>query len=148
MTDYTSLISKARHLTESYLNTVGNLANISSLIYTTLPDISWAGFYLLKDGVLELGPFQGKPACMSIPVGKGVCGTSLYKNETLVVDNVHEFPGHIACDPDSRSEIVVPLRKNGNPVGVLDIDSSSLSRFDGHDKEGLEALAELISSLI
>lgn len=147
MTDF-SLTAKIKSLTEGYDNTVGNLANVSSLLYMTLPDVSWVGFYLLKNGVLELGPFQGKPACMSIPIGKGVCGKAVAKNETMLVKNVHEFPGHIACDPDSKSELVIPLRKNGNVVGVLDIDSASFSRFDESDAETLGNACGYIETLL
>ena len=148
MTDYSSLLRQIRSLTDGYDNAVGNLANVSSLLYHALPDVSWVGFYLLRNGVLELSPFQGKIACMSIPVGKGVCGCAVRQNETLLVPNVHLFPGHIACDSESNSEIVVVLRKDGVPVGVLDIDSTSLSRFDETDKAGLELLAEEIEKLI
>ncbi len=148
MTDYSSLLRQIRSLTDGYDNAVGNLANVASLLYHALPDVSWVGFYLLRNGVLELSPFQGKIACMSIPVGKGVCGCAVRQNETLLVPNVHLFPGHIACDSESNSEIVVVLRKDGVPVGVLDIDSTSLSRFDETDKAGLELLAEEIEKLI
>ncbi len=143
-----SLTAKIKSLTEGYDNTVGSLANVSSLLYMTLDDVSWVGFYLLKNGVLELGPFQGKPACMSIPVGKGVCGNAAEKNETILVKNVHEFPGHIACDPDSKSELVIPLRKNGNVAGVLDIDSASFDRFDENDAETLGAACGYIETLL
>ena len=147
MTDF-SLTAKIKSLTEGYDNTVGNLANVSSLLYMTLDNVSWVGFYLLKNGVLELGPFQGKPACMSIPIGKGVCGKAVAKNETMLVKNVHEFPGHIACDPDSKSELVIPLRKNGNVVGVLDIDSASFGRFDESDAKTLGNACGYIETLL
>ena len=142
------LLCKIKSLTEGYNNAVGNLANVSSLLYHTLPDVSWVGFYLLKEGILELGPFQGKPACMSIPTGKGVCGNAVSKNETMLVKNVHEFPGHIACDPDSKSELVIPLRKDGKVVGVLDMDSASFSRFDENDAETLGIACGYIETLL
>lgn len=116
---------------------LANLANAAALLFDQLPDINWAGFYLEKDGQLVLGPFQGKPACTRIPLGKGVCGTAAARGETLVVQDVHQFPGHIACDPQSRSEIVLPMK--GSPSGVLDIDSPVLSRFDQEDARGLQA---------
>ena len=121
---------------------LANSANLSSLIFHTLPEINWAGFYWLKSDELVLGAFQGKPACVRIAVGRGVCGTAAEKRETLVVENVHEFPGHIACDSASNSEIVIPLIKNDELLGVLDIDSPVLNRFDDEDKKGLEHVAQ------
>lgn len=121
-----------------------NLANASALIMEFLPDVSWAGFYLMENGMLVLGPFQGKTACIEIPVGKGVCGTAVKENKTQIVPNVHEFPGHIACDSASNSEIVVPLRKEGEIIGVLDLDSTSFGRFTEEDREGLERFSEII----
>lgn len=121
---------------------LANLANAAALLFDQLPDINWAGFYLEKDGQLVLGPFQGKPACTRIPLGKGVCGTAAARGETLVVQDVHQFPGHIACDPQSRSEIVLPMK--GSPSGVLDIDSPVLSRFDQEDARGLQAFLEVL----
>jgi L-methionine (R)-S-oxide reductase len=120
---------------------VANMANMAALIFHQLPDLNWAGFYLMKDGELVLGPFQGKPACIRIALGRGVCGTAAATQETQVVADVHAFPGHIACDADSRSEIVVPLIVAGNVVGVLDLDSPLPGRFDADDKAGLEAAA-------
>lgn len=117
---------------------VANAANTAALIYHTLPDINWAGFYFLKGDELVLGPFQGKPACVRIPLGKGVCGTAAKERKTLVVPDVQKFPGHIACDTASNSEIVVPLIKKEKLLGVLDIDSLSLARFDEQDQKGLE----------
>lgn len=126
------------------------LANAAAFIWTQLDKINWAGFYLFngeqKDGKLVLGPFLGKPACTVIAMGKGVCGTAAEKRETIVVDDVHQFPGHIACDGDSASEIVVPLIANGQLLGVLDIDSPVLTRFDQATTKGIEQLAALISS--
>ena len=109
---------------------VTSLSNMSALIFYSLPDVSWAGFYLVKDGKLILGPFQGKIACTEIKFGKGVCGTTAEKKETIIVKDVHKFPGHIACDSESNSEIVVPIFKNGELYGVLDLDSKKLERFD------------------
>ncbi len=123
---------------------IANLANAAALIYNSFEDINWAGFYLLEGDRLILGPFQGKPACIEIPMGCGVCGTAAKTKKTVVVDNVHEFPGHIACDGDSNSEIVVPLLKDGNVVGVLDIDSPRFSRFTKEDKDRIEQLANVI----
>lgn len=123
---------------------VANMANMSALIFHQLGDLNWAGFYLMKDGELVLGPFQGKPACIRIAVGRGVCGTAAATRQTQVVPDVHAFPGHIACDADSRSEIVVPLIKDGVLIGVLDLDSPRPGRFDEADRAGLEAAAGLL----
>ena len=117
------------------------LANASALLYESLPGLNWAGFYLLRRGCLELGPFQGKTACIHITLGKGVCGTAASSDKTTVVANVHEFPGHIACDSASNSEIVIPLHRDGKLFGVLDIDSPLYNRFSGEDAKGLEAFA-------
>ena len=123
---------------------VTSLSNMSALIFYNLPDVSWAGFYLVRDGKLILGPFQGKIACTEIKFGKGVCGTTAEKKETIIVKNVHEFPGHIACDSESNSEIVVPIFKNGELYGVLDLDSKKLERFDEKDKDLLESLVKVL----
>ncbi|HVQ38634.1 MAG TPA: GAF domain-containing protein, partial [Pyrinomonadaceae bacterium] len=117
--------------------------NFSSLLYHSLPDLNWVGFYLLKEGELVLGPFQGKPACVRIALGKGVCGTAAQQRQTILVDNVHEFPGHIACDSESNSEIVVPLIKDQQLIGVLDLDSPLVRRFDDADANGLNALVSV-----
>jgi len=124
---------------------IANLANSAALLYHSLPDLNWAGFYLLKDGELVVGPFQGKPACVRIALGKGVCGTAAAQRTTVVVRDVHEFPGHIACDSASNSEIVVPMIRDGELLGVLDLDSPRLARFDEEDRVGLE---EFVSVLI
>ena len=124
-------------------NFVANAANCAALIYHGLPDLNWAGFYVLEGGELVLGPFQGKPACVRIAIGKGVCGASAERRETVVVENVHEFQGHIACDSASNSEIVVPLIAGGRLIGVLDLDSPSIGRFDPADRAGLEDLARV-----
>ena len=136
--DYESLRSEICALVRDVPHPVANMANVSSLLFHALPDVSWAGFYLLEDGALILGPFQGKPACIRIPVGSGVCGTAAAEDRSVLVPDVHAFPGHIACDPDSRSELVVPLRKDGAVVGVLDLDSKTPGRFSEEDKTGLE----------
>jgi GAF domain-containing protein len=122
---------------------VVNAANTSALLFQLLPDINWAGFYFVRGNELVLGPFQGKPACSRIALGKGVCGTAAANAETIIVQDVSSFPGHIACDPASRSEIVVPLINWGSVLGVLDIDSAQLGRFDEEDREGLESIASL-----
>lgn len=122
---------------------VANAANVSALIYHSLPDLNWAGFYFVKDGELVLGPFQGQPACVRIKVGQGVCGAAAAKCETVIVPNVHEFDGHIACDSASNSEIVVPLINESGLIGVMDLDSPLLARFDQEDAEGLETLARI-----
>jgi L-methionine (R)-S-oxide reductase len=125
-------------------NGLANTANMCALLYQTLPDVNWAGFYFLQGAELVLGPFQGKVACVRIPLGRGVCGTAAARGETLVVPDVNEFPGHIACDGSSRSEIVVPLLQKGHLLGVLDLDSPNLARFDHEDRDGLEAAALLL----
>ena len=127
---------------------IANLSNISALLYQALPDINWVGFYLMQDGKLILGPFQGKVACVEIAIGKGVCGTAVAKNEIQLVPDVHAFPGHIACDGASRSEIVLPLRKNGEIIGVLDIDSPLPGRFTEKDRLGLINILPVIENVL
>jgi L-methionine (R)-S-oxide reductase len=122
---------------------LANAANLAALLYQSLPDLNWVGFYFLKDGELVLGPFQGKVACVRIPLGKGVCGSAAKRRETLIVPDVHEFPGHIACDAASQSEIVVPLVDEGHLHGVLDLDSPRIARFDPEDAGALNALVQL-----
>ena len=119
----------AESLTRGESDVIADLANVSALVYDVLPDLNWVGFYLLKGGELVLGPFQGKPACIRLKIGKGVCGTAVAENRTVVVEDVHKFAGHVACDERSRSEMVVPLRKNGEIVGVFDLDSPIVGRF-------------------
>ena len=148
MTDYKLLKNQLLALAEEENFFVPVLSNASALIFEALEDLNWAGFYLMNKGSLLLGPFQGKVACIRIPLGKGVCGTSAQKNETLVVDNVHDFAGHIACDGASNSEIVIPIHKNGEVVGVLDIDSPKFSRFSEDDKTGLEDFVRALESVI
>ena len=122
---------------------IANMANAAALLYHTLEDINWAGFYLMKNGMLVLGPFQGKTACIEIRIGKGVCGTAVERDEILLVEDVHQFPGHIACDSASNSEIVLPIHVKGEIIGVLDIDSPSLARFDKEDQEGLAEFVKI-----
>ncbi len=144
MTDYALLREQLQSLGESERHWLPLLSNASALLYDTLPDLNWAGFYLIEGGSLLLGPFQGKPACIRIPLGKGVCGTAAERDETQLVADVHAFPGHIACDCASNAEIVVPLHRNGAVIGVLDIDSPLLGRFSADDRAGLEAFARVI----
>lgn len=148
MVNYKLLVSQAESIIENVPYTVTNLANISALIYDELSDLNWAGFYLMRDGKLILGPFQGKLACTQIPIGKGVCGTAVAENKTMLVENVHEFPGHIACDSASNSEIVIPVRHDGEVIGVLDIDSPLVGRFTEEDKAGLEKLVSVLEAHI
>jgi GAF domain-containing protein len=138
MTDYDLLAAQTSALIRGVPHLVADFANISALIYHSLDDINWAGFYLIEDGRLVLGPFQGNTACVEIPLGKGVCGTAAAEDRTVLVPDVHLFAGHIACDSASRSEIVIPVHINGRLIGVLDIDSPILSRFDDNDRIGLE----------
>lgn len=140
---YEHLAAQARSLFEEERDFIANAANLSALLYQELPELNWAGFYLYKENELVLGPFQGKPACVRIALGKGVCGSAAAERRTLVVPNVHEFAGHIACDGASNSEIVVPLLHGGRLLGVLDLDSPTRDRFDSQDRAGLERLAEI-----
>ena len=135
------LARQARGLLEGERDLVANAANVAALIWGLVPDLNWAGFYFMKGGELVLGPFQGKPACVRIAVGKGVCGTAVQKRASVLVADVHAFPGHIACDSASNSELVVPLIKNGVVHGVIDLDSPSLARFDEDDRAAFERLA-------
>ncbi|MBQ9425964.1 MAG: GAF domain-containing protein [Erysipelotrichaceae bacterium] len=148
MTDYGLLSRQLEALSESSKNYIPLLANASALIFESMEDLNWAGFYLVRNGALLLGPFQGKTACVNIEKGKGVCGTAYEKDETQLVKNVHEFPGHIACDSASNSEIVVPIHKDEKVIAVLDIDSPSLNRFDENDREGLESFVKTLESVI
>jgi len=125
-------------------NMIANLANASALLFNSLPDLNWSGFYLISGDQLILGPFQGKPACVRIPVGKGVCGTAFRDRKTYVVPDVHEFPGHIACDEASQSEMVIPIMVEGEPVGVMDLDSPIKSRFDEIDQKYLEEFVKIL----
>ena len=148
MTDYRTLNETLCSLVDGVPHRIANLANAAALLYCSLEDINWAGFYLLEGNTLVLGPFGGKPACIEIPIGRGVCGSAAAEKRTLLVPNVHEFPGHIACDSASNSEIVVPLFRDSEVIGVLDIDSPRYSRFDEHDRIGLEEFAKIIEKAI
>ena len=146
--NYEELINRLTALTEDVPYPIANLANASALLYDALPDLNWAGFYLMEHGSLVLGPFQGKVACVEIAVGKGVCGTAVAQDRTQLVADVHEFPGHIACDSASNSEIVVPIHADGSIWGVLDIDSPRKNRFTETDKAGLEAFVRVLESIL
>ena len=148
MTDYKLMNSQLKSLSEGVVWDVTILSNAAALLWDSLKDINWAGFYLIRGGRLELGPFQGKPACTVIEIGKGVCGTAVAEDRTQLVKNVHEFPGHIACDSASNSEIVVPVHAGGKIYGVLDIDSPILARFDEEDKAGLEEFVRILESIL
>ena len=148
MTDYEALCFKLTALLDGVPHRIANLANASALIYESLEDLNWAGFYLLEGETLVLGPFQGRPACIEIPLGRGVCGTAAQTGQTQLVPDVHLFPGHIACDSASNSEIVVPLRIDGKVVGVLDLDSPWPGRFTDEDQAGLEAVGEIVSQML
>jgi L-methionine (R)-S-oxide reductase len=144
---YQRLEQQARALLQGETDLIANAANLSALLYHSLPDLNWAGFYFLKGSELVLGPFQGSPACVRIEMGKGVCGTAAARRQTVIVPNVHEFPGHIACDSGSNSEIVVPLIKGERLIGVLDLDSPTLSRFDDEDAAGLERVVDVLVTM-
>ena len=144
MTDYKTLNTQLYSLIHGVPHRVANLANASALLYDTLDVINWAGFYFIEDGTLVLSAFQGKPACIEIPLGKGVCGTAASRKETVVVPDVHQFPGHIACDSASNSEIVVPIFADGEVIGVLDIDSPVTERFTEDDRAGLEEFVKIL----
>ena len=141
---YESLAHQLEALLGDETDLVANLANTAALIWHTVPNINWAGFYLLREDELVLGPFQGKPACVRIAVGTGVCGTAVATDASVRVEDVHEFPGHIACDDASRSELVVPVRVDGRVVGVLDLDSPEKGRFTPADQDGCERLVRVL----
>lgn len=145
---YSLLSIRLRGVIDGIPYPIANLANASALLADALQDINWVGFYLMQDGKLILGPFQGKLACITIEVGRGVCGTAVAKDQVMLVDDVHEFPGHIACDSASNSEIVIPLHKDGEIIGVLDIDSPLFSRFDEEDAEGLTHFAQILETAL
>jgi len=140
---YASLAQQLTGLLEGERDMIANAANMSALIFQFLPDLNWAGFYFMRGSELVLGPFQGKTACVRIAVGRGVCGTAVERKEAIVVPDVHAFPGHIACDSASRSELVVPLIKDGRVLGVLDLDSPNANRFDDEDRKGCEKLVQI-----
>jgi len=140
---YEELARQTRGLLDGERDPIANAANLSALIWELVPDLNWAGFYFVKGGELVLGPFQGKPACVRIAIGKGVCGTAAARHETVLVEDVHAFPGHIACDSASNSELVVPLTKDGTVHGVLDLDSPLHARFDAEDRRAFEGIVEI-----
>ena len=146
--DYELLRAQLNGLAEADRHWVPLLSNAAALIYHAMPDLNWAGFYLMRGDMLTLGPFQGRVACVHIPVGRGVCGTAVERDATQRVPDVHAFPGHIACDSASRSEIVIPLHQDGRVIGVLDIDSPLPDRFSRQDQEGLEAFAHALEELL
>lgn len=141
---YPALARELEALVAGERDAVANAANAAALLFHGLPDLNWAGFYLMRGGELVLGPFQGRPACLRIPLGRGVCGTAAAQSRSLVVADVHAFPGHIACDAASRSELVVPLLRDGAVIGVLDLDSPVPGRFDDDDRAGCETLARIL----
>jgi len=141
---YRDLASQLTGLLEGESDPIANAANTSALLFQMLPQLNWAGFYLMRGEELVLGPFQGKPACVRIPVGRGVCGAAVARKQSVLVEDVHSFPGHIACDADSRSELVVPLIREGKVLGVIDLDSPVPARFDAEDQAGIEAIAAIV----
>jgi GAF domain-containing protein len=145
---YRELLAAADALTAGEPDGVANMANLAALVWQLVPGLNWAGFYRLVGGELVLGPFCGKPACIRIPLGRGVCGTAAASGESQLVDDVHAFPGHIACDAASRSELVVPVIRDGSVIAVIDLDSPQTARFDAEDQAGLEALAALAANRI
>ncbi|HQS68820.1 MAG: hypothetical protein B7Y36_05750 [Novosphingobium sp. 28-62-57] len=145
---HADLLEAARALTQDEPDGIANMANLAALLWQFLPDLNWAGFYRMVDGELVLGPFIGKPACIRIPVGRGVCGAAAASGETRLVPDVHAFPGHIACDAASQSELVVPVIRDGTVIAVIDLDSPTPARFDADDALGIEALAQAIAARI
>ena len=145
---YRELVRSADALTAGETDSVANMANVAALLWEYLPDVNWTGFYRAVNGELVLGPFQGKAACIRIAFGEGVCGTAAASGDTQLVDDVHAFPGHIACDANSASELVVPVKRDGQVIAVIDLDSPSPMRFDADDAAGIEALAKLLANRI
>ncbi|AGH45041.1 GAF domain-containing protein [Paraglaciecola psychrophila] len=145
---YSELAQQIEAIVAGESDFVANMANISAILYWGLDNVNWAGFYLVKEGQLVLGPFHGQPACIRIPIGKGVCGTSVSENCIQLIDDVHQFSGHIACDAASNSEIVLPIRHNNHIVAVLDIDSPNIRRFDLEDKTGLSQIVEILQTTL
>lgn len=145
---YRELIRSAEALTDGEPDGIANMANVAALLWEYLPAVNWTGFYRMVDGELVLGPFQGKAACIRIALGEGVCGAAAASGKTQLVADVHSFPGHIACDASSASELVVPVKRAGEVIAVIDLDSPSLNRFDADDAAGIEALAEILATRI
>ena len=148
MTDYALLLKQIRGFAEQDPWYVSLMSNVSAILMESLPDLNWAGFYVFRNGMLTVGPFQGRPACIHIEPGRGVCGTALVQDQILRVPDVHQFPGHIACDSASRSEIVLPIHRDGQAAGVLDIDSPVPDRFSDMDEQGLAGIAELLENVL
>jgi len=146
--DYQILVQQLKALTEDIPYEIANLSNAAALLWQELPDINWAGFYKMEGGILVLYPFQGKPACIRIPVGRGVCGTAVATDQVQLVYDVHQFPGHIACDCASNSEIVLPIHVRGEIWGVLDIDSPSIGRFTEEDRDGLQKFVDVLETVL
>ena len=145
---YRQLVEAADALTSGEPDAVANMANVAALLWDFLPHLNWAGFYRMVEGELVLGPFVGRPACIRIPLGSGVCGVAAQSGETQLVEDVHAFPGHIACDAVTNSELVVPVKRDGEVVAVIDLDSPEPARFDGEDQAGIENLARILSTRI
>jgi L-methionine (R)-S-oxide reductase len=145
---YAQLAQQVEAIVAGEQDLIANMANISAILYWALENVNWAGFYLVKDQQLVLGPFHGQPACIRIPVGKGVCGTAASENSIQLIENVHQFSGHIACDVASNSEIVLPIRQNNQVIAVLDIDSPEIARFDHADKAGLSQIVEILQATL
>jgi GAF domain-containing protein len=143
---YLKLAQQVEAVVAGEQDLVANMANISAILYWALENVNWAGFYLVKEEQLVLGPFHGQPACIRIPIGKGVCGTAVSENSIQMIDDVHQFSGHIACDAASNSEIVLPIYKNNHIIAVLDIDSSEIARFDHEDKSGLSHIVKILQA--
>jgi L-methionine (R)-S-oxide reductase len=145
---YAQLAKQVEAIVAGEQDLVANMANISAILYWALENVNWAGFYLVKEGQLVLGPFHGQPACIRIPIGKGVCGTAVSENTIQIVEDVHQFSGHITCDTASNSEIVLPIHQNGQIIAVLDIDSPDIARFDIDDKSGLIQIVEILQATL
>jgi L-methionine (R)-S-oxide reductase len=145
---YLDIAQQAQSLLAGERDLIANMANLSALLFMGLDDVNWAGFYLVKGDELVLGPFQGKPACIRIPMGKGVCGTAAQRGEIILIEDVHKFTGHISCDVESNSEVVLPFYQKGVLLGVMDIDSPSIARFDQDDVDGLSALVTILQEAI
>jgi GAF domain-containing protein len=145
---YAQLAQQVNAIVAGEQDLIANMANISAILYWALDNVNWVGFYLVKEGQLVLGPFHGQPACIRIPIGKGVCGTAVSENTIQLINDVHQFSGHIACDTSSNSEIVLPIRQNNQIIAVLDIDSPDISRFDLDDKSGLSQIVEILQTTL
>jgi GAF domain-containing protein len=145
---YAQLVQQIEAIVAEEKDLIANMANISAILYWALENVNWAGFYILKQGQLVLGPFHGQPACIRIPIGKGVCGTAVSENNIQLIEDVHQFSGHIACDAASNSEIVLPVRKDNQVIAVLDIDSPNIARFDHEDKAGLSQIVEILQTTL